>query len=141
MANQQLANTTGTRFLELQPRHGTSGIGVMVVPGAGWGASALRQPAALLTEAGHAVVLCDPSGTAVNPGPLRYDDLWHDCAAYVAGWDVRRIVLLAHSMGARTAARLAAHDTRITQFWVAPVPNGRRCFATLYATGQASQLH
>jgi pimeloyl-ACP methyl ester carboxylesterase len=141
MAYQQLSNTTGTRFLELHPRHDASGIGVMVVPGAGWGASMLRQPAALLTEAGHTVVLCDPSGTVVNPGPFRYDDLWRDCAAHVAGWDVHRIVLLAHSMGAHTAVRLATRDARIEQLWVAPVPNGRRCFATLYATGQAGQLH
>jgi pimeloyl-ACP methyl ester carboxylesterase len=141
MADQQLSNTTGTHFLELQPHHDASGIGVMVVPGAGWGASALREPAALLTEAGHTVVLCDPSGTVANPGPFRYDDLWRDCATYVAGWDVRRIVLLAHSMGAHTAACLAALDARIEQLWVAPVPDGRRCFATLYAAGQAGQLH
>src|SRR5262245_11610440 len=104
MAYQPLSKTTGTRFFELQPLHDASGIGVMVIPGAGWGASALRQPAGLLTEAGHTVVLCDPSGTTVNPGPFRYDNLWRDCAAYAAGWDVRRIALLAHSMGAHTAA-------------------------------------
>jgi pimeloyl-ACP methyl ester carboxylesterase len=141
MAYQQLSNTFSTRLIELQPRHDASGVGVMVIPGAGWGASALRQPAALLTEAGHAVVLCDPSGTGVNPGPFRYDDLWRACATHAAGWDVRRIVLLAHSMGAHTAARLVARDARIEQIWIAPVPDARRCFATLYATGQVSQVH
>jgi hypothetical protein len=141
MAYQPLSKTTGTHFCELQPLYDASGIGVMVVPGAGWGASALRQPAALLTEAGHTVVLCDPSGTVANPGPFRYDDLWRDCATHVASWNMRRIVLLAHSMSAHTAARLAALDTRIEQLWVAPVLDGRRCFAILYAAGQASQLH
>jgi pimeloyl-ACP methyl ester carboxylesterase len=136
-----LSDTSRTNFLELQPRSDASGTGVMVVPGAGWGASALRQPAALLTEAGHAVVLCDPSGTAANPGPFDYDGLLHDCAARAAGWSVGRVVVLAHSMGAHTAARLARLDPRIEQIWVAPVLDGRSTFAGLYAASQAGQFH
>ena len=130
-----------TRFVTLLPRHPASGMGVMVIPGAGWGASILSQSAARLTEAGHAVVLCDPCGTTANPGPFRYDDLWQDCTTHIAGWDVRRILLLAHSIGTHTAARLAASEERIAQIWIAPVPDGRRCFAALYATGQAGQFH
>lgn len=141
MAEQPRYHTSKTRFLELPPHHDASGIGVMVIPGAGWEASVLHQPAALLTEAGHAVVLCDPRGTVTNPGPFCFDDLWYDCATQIAGWDVHRIVLLTHSMGARTAARLAALDARIVQIWVAPVSDSRRCLATLYARGQADELH
>jgi len=141
MALPQLDTTSGTHFLTLPPYHGASDTGVLVLPGAGWGASVLRQTAARLTEAGHAVMLCDPSGTVGNPGPFRYDDLLHDCAIWVDDWGVRRIVVLAHSMGVRTAACLAARDARLEQIWVAPVLDGRHCFATLYATGQAGQLH
>jgi len=130
-----------TRFLELPPRGDPSGAEVMVIPGAGWGASTLRQPAAGLTEAGHRVVLCDPRGSSANPGAFRYEQLWRDCAARLAVTGARRVVLLAHSMGAYAAARLAALDGRLEQIWVAPMPDGRRRLAGLYATGHAAQFH
>jgi len=130
-----------TRFLDLAPRGEPSGVAVVVIPGAGWGASTLQSVMAPLADAGHHVVLCDPRGSAANPGSFRYEDLRRDCASRVERLAARRIAVLAHSMGAHTAACLAARDARVEQVWLAPVLDGRRCFARLHATGFSGELH
>jgi len=130
-----------TRFVEVVPHGKPSGVIAVVIPGAAWGASTLEPLVAPLTNAGHGVVLCDPLGSALNPGRFRYDDLWRECALRIEGRNARRVVLLAHSMGAHTAALLAARDPRIEQVWVAPILDGRRCFAGLHAAGHAEELH
>src|SRR4051794_20386753 len=102
-----------TRFMDLQPETAASGVGVVVVPGAGWGASVLQPACAGFTATGHRVLLCEPAGIANNPGAFFYNELYLEVAMRLADWNLPCLLVLAHSMGAYTASRLAATDARI----------------------------
>jgi len=121
-----------TRFVELTPDGPSARPGVLVIPGAAWGASRLAPACGGLLAAGCSVVLCDPRGTPQNPGAYTHAELDDALDARLARWSKEHIVVVAHSMGARAAARLAARDARVVQIWVAPVIDSAACFAHLY---------
>lgn len=129
------------RFTHLPASGSPSAVGVLIIPGAGWGASALGEESSSLTGAGHEVLLCDPPGSTRNPGPFTYDALLDAVVDRVSAWGVRRIIAVAHSMGAWTSTRLAHADARVEQLWAAPILDGRACFRRLYAGAHAQELH